>query len=65
MSMITELFGEDVLYMSLENVKSLINSMPATQKERRSYLLHDWAAITRQELVEADFMDVDGLKMEV
>jgi hypothetical protein len=64
MSMITELFGEQVIHMTLAEVKKLINDLPPAQKERRSYLLHDWAAITNHPLTEQDFKDVDGLPDE-
>ena len=45
MSMITELFGEKAIYVTLEEIKSMIKSLPSTTKERNSYLLHDWDAI--------------------
>lgn len=59
MSMITELFGKDILTASLDRVKELIKSLPPTQKERRVYLLHDWAAATGKKLTVEDFLDVE------
>lgn len=59
MSLITELFGIQVTDATLEEVKVLINNLPPTQQERRSYLLHDWAAITGTDLTEDDFKDVE------
>lgn len=58
MSMITELFGENILYTTLEEVKKKINALPPTQLERRVYLLHDWAAATGNKLDAKDFKDV-------
>jgi hypothetical protein len=57
--MITELFGKDILTASLDVVKAKIRALPPTQKERRVYLLHDWAAATGKKLVEEDFLDVE------
>ena len=60
MSMIIELFGEDILSDSLSKVKEKIKALPPTQAERRSYLLHDWASITGYRLTQQDFIDVIG-----
>lgn len=65
MSMITELFGEEVIYQPKDVVKRRIRSLPPTQIERRVYLLHDWAAITGVELDESDFIDVGDYNKEV
>lgn len=59
MSMITELFGEEILNATLDEVKSKINSLPPSQQERHSYLLHDWAAATGHTLTQDDFFDVE------
>jgi hypothetical protein len=59
MSMLTELFGLKILEASLEEVKAKINTLPPTQKERKSYLLHDWAAATGNKLEKNDFTDVE------
>lgn len=60
MSMITELFGAEVLALDLTEVKAKIKALPPTQAERRSYLLHDWSAITGVKLTQDDFIDVIG-----
>lgn len=57
--MITELFGDEILTTSIENVKRKINDLPPAQQERRTYLLHDWAAATGNQLSESDFKDVE------
>lgn len=57
--MITELFGEEALQKSVDEIKSLIRGLPPTQKERKSYLLHDWAAATGTELTADDFLEVE------
>jgi len=59
MSMITELFGNEILQASVDDVKEKIRALPPTQQERRYYLLHDWAAATGTELQESDFKDVE------
>lgn len=61
MSMIIELFGDKVLTMQLEDLKELIKAMPDAQKERRSYILHEWSVLTGQKLSQEDFESVDGL----
>lgn len=58
MSMITELFGEEILSASLEEVKEKINGLPNTIMERKTYLLHDWAAIKGIQLTQDDFNDI-------
>jgi hypothetical protein len=58
--MVTELFGNTVLDWSLSKLKAKINALPPTQAERRSYLLHDWAAATGHKLTENDFVEVIG-----
>ena len=55
MSMITELFGEEILYQDKSSVIALIKTLPDAQKERSSYLLHDWAAATGKEVTQEDF----------
>lgn len=61
MSMIMELFGVEILDASLEEVKAKINELPEVQKERYSYLLHEWSRITGKPLTEEDFEDVGGI----
>jgi len=58
MSLLTELFGMEILNATLDEIKKEINALPPTQKERRSYLLHDWASISGVELTTSDFSDV-------
>jgi hypothetical protein len=60
MSMVTELFGPEILNADLGEVKRQIRMLPPAQKERRSYLLHDWASITGMQLTQQDFRDVEG-----
>ena len=58
MSLLTELFGPEVVNESLDDIKKRINALPPTQMERRSYLLHDYAAIRGIKLTRDDFADV-------
>lgn len=60
MSLLTELFGPDVLKVSLPELKEMIKNLPAVQRERRSYLLKDYARIKSIELTKQDFADVDA-----
>lgn len=57
--MLVELFGKEVLYQPLANVKAMIRSLPPSQKERRSYLLHEYAVLTDTELSDSDFKEVE------
>lgn len=59
MSMITELFGVGVLYLTKEAVIEKIKALPPSQQERHSYLLHDWSAATGKELTAEDFKAVE------
>ena len=61
MALLIELFGDQVLTMTLDEVKAKIKSLPPIQKERRSYLLHEWSTITGNPLTQDDFIEVDGL----
>lgn len=61
MSMIIELFGEEILSKSKDEVKAAINELPRVQQERYSYLLHDWSRLTGIEMSEEDYEDVDGI----
>lgn len=60
MSMVTELFGEEILSNTLEEVKAKIRMIPPTSRERRSYLLKDYAAIKGITLTQDDFRDVNA-----
>ena len=59
--MIIELFGDAVLTMSLEDVKQKLMELPEIQKERRSYLLHEWSILTGNKLSQGDFEFIDAL----
>jgi len=58
MSLFTELFGESAIYWRKNRVLEEINKIPPTQKERRSYLLHDWSVIAGVKLSKDDFRAV-------
>lgn len=60
--MVTELFGREVINISKEELKEKIRALPPTWAERRSYLLHDWSAITGVKMTAQDFKDVGGVK---
>lgn len=58
MSMATELFGIGVLKLSLPELKALINKLPPAARERKSYIMNDWARLKRVELTENDYIEV-------
>ena len=60
MSLLTELFGLEAYKIALPELKEKIKNLPQVQKERRSYLLKDWAKINNIDLTEQDFRDVDA-----
>ena len=60
MSLLTELFGPDAMKVSLVEIKEMIKNLPDIQKERRSYLLKDWARIKNVELTAQDYKDIDA-----
>ena len=60
MSLLTELFGPDAAKVSLEEIKEMIKILPDVQKERRSYLLKDWARLTHTDLMGQDYKDIDA-----
>jgi len=60
MSMLLELFGDEILNATLSQVKEKIKSLPQTIKERRSYILKDFALLTGTILKEQDFRDIDA-----
>ncbi len=62
MSLITELFGTEIIREPVEKVKERIKSLPPIWAERRSYLLHDWSALTGIKLTKRDFDDVGGIE---
>jgi hypothetical protein len=58
MSLLTELFGVDVLDKSLDEVKELINQLPTDRRERKAYLLKDYASIKGLKLSQKDYDEV-------
>jgi len=55
MTLLVELHGKDVVGESLESVKSLIRSTPATRLDQRETMLREFAAIRGIELTALDF----------
>jgi hypothetical protein len=64
MSLLTELFGEEAINWDLSTLKAEINKLPRVQKERYSYLLHDWGAINNVTLTDRDYLDVGGIPQQ-
>ena len=60
MSMITEIFGREVLYYTKEQVIQKIKSLPPSLREKRAYLLKDFAVLTGVVLTEEDYRDVNS-----
>ena len=60
MSLVTELFGPDVLKVTLPDLKEMVKGLPPTQREKRSYLLKDYARIKNIQLTAQDFKDVNA-----
>lgn len=58
MSLLTELFGTEIISAPLEEVKELIRNVPSKLFEKKSYLLKDFAAIRGIELTKEDFEDI-------
>lgn len=58
MSLLVELFGEEIFTASLSEVKNKIKKLPPTRAERRGYLLKEYATLVGIELSEEDFEDV-------
>jgi len=58
MSLVTEVFGMEVLQWTKAKLIERIQSLPPTQDERRTYLLHDWSAATGEKLTAEDFAAV-------
>lgn len=61
MSMILDLFGDQIYNWSVETVKQYVKNLTTVQAERRSYLLHEFSRLTGKPLTEQDFDDVDGI----
>lgn len=60
MSMLLELFGDEIQYLSLKQVKEKIRTVPADRRERRGYLLKEFAVITGTVLKEQDYRDINA-----
>lgn len=58
MSLLTELFGKEILLASLAEVKEKIKNLPTEQKEKKSYLLKDYASIKGIILTQADYDEI-------
>ena len=58
MSMLTELFGPAAILMGLNEVKEKIKALPPSLREKKSYLLKEYEAITGIEVVSKDYNDV-------
>lgn len=59
MSMVVEYFGDKILKESLDEVKREIKRTPYGLKERKGYMLKEWAAIKGVTLTDRDFRDVE------
>jgi hypothetical protein len=60
MSLATEIFGEGVWRLTLDGFKEAIKKLPPTLREKKSYLLKDYAKIRGILLTTQDFVDVGG-----
>lgn len=60
MSLLTEIFGEEVLEDSLAEVKRKIKSTPYVLREKRDIMLKEYAEIKGLKLFSQDFLDVQG-----
>ena len=58
MSLLTELFGPEILLDDLDGVKEKIRDLPPTLKEKKVYLLKDYASIKGIFLTSNDFDDI-------
>ena len=58
MSMIVELFGVRILEASLDEIKTAIKSVPFGLKERKAYLLKEYATYRGITLTDGDFRDI-------
>lgn len=59
--MILDLFGDSVFIWTLKEAKEHIAALTTVQKERRSYLLHEYSQLSGIQLIEDDFEEVDGV----
>lgn len=60
MSMLTDLFGNFIYAMPLEQMKENIKNLPNSRKEQRAFLLREYAALTNKSLAEKDFLDINA-----
>ncbi len=60
MGMLLELFGEDAYKASLPEIKSLIMTAPPVSREKRSYMLKEYARVNNIKLTSQDFKDVEA-----
>ena len=58
MSLLTELFGPAATLMGLDEVKEKIKALPPSLKEKKAYLLKDYAAITGIDITAEDYDDI-------
>ncbi len=58
MSLITELFGPEILLDDINGVKGKIKNLPPTLTEKKDYLLKDFATIKGIKLTGQDFKDI-------
>ena len=58
--MIIDLFGEEILNDTKEQVIRKINQLPPRLRERGAYMLKEFAELTNVVLTEKDFRDVNA-----
>ena len=60
MSLLTEIFGHGIWQVTLPQLKEMIKKLPPTLREKKSYLLKDYAALTGVTLTVQDFVAIGG-----
>lgn len=58
MSLITELFGPEILLEDFQGVKAKIKDLPPTLAEKKAILLKEYASIKGITLIGDDFDDI-------
>jgi len=58
MSLATEVFGEEVLRDSFAEFKEKVKTVPTDLREKKAYLLKDFAAIKGIKLTQKDYDEV-------
>lgn len=58
--MIIELFGQEAFYYTKEQVIQKIKNLPPSLKEKRAYILKDFAELTGILLTEKDYRAVNS-----